>query len=200
LPMPLLHSFLYLNNMRLLSIFLCFVPLLVLGQSSKEVSVEHLQNLKNGALLVRLPTAQNKIKSLLDIGLEKQANKVAREQQLENIKVFLAFKSAYDFSKVYFFYNLSSESIQNGNFKGHLLNENLEPDPNVDYSGPYYIAEFDVIQTTGLSALVIKDKNFNLLQKPFPYYAKQFDVFPLFRRSKLDVVKTLNKGLHQSFK
>jgi hypothetical protein len=186
--------------MKLSLSFFLLIPVMIFAQPSQNEVQEQLQYLKNGALFVRIPTAQNKIKALLDAGRETEATKVARSQQLENLKVYLAFKSAYDFSPVYFFYNLSSEAIKKGEFKGHLLNENLEPDSEIDYSGNYYVAEFDVIQTTGLSALVVKDRNFNLLQKPFPYYAKTFDLLPFVRRSRLEVVKALNKGLYNALK
>ncbi|MBA3901462.1 MAG: hypothetical protein H0X62_14860 [Bacteroidetes bacterium] len=186
--------------MRLLILVFFLAPIIALGQSTEDLAQQHLRNLKNGAIFIRLPTSQNKIKAYLDAGQQKKAEKTARSQQLENIKLYLAFKSAYDFSEVYFFYNLSSKAIQSGNFKGHLLNENLEPDPEINYAGPYYIAEFDVIQTTGLSALVIKDSNFNLLQKPFPYYAKLYNFFPLIKKNNLQVVIDLNKGLHSNLK
>jgi hypothetical protein len=180
-------------------LILLLIPSLAFSQT-KEIAQEHLQNLKNGALFVRLPTSQYKIKALLDRGKNKQANQVARKQHLENMGLHTAFRGAYNYSKVYFFYNLSSEAIMRGDFKGHLLNERLEPDPEIDYMGDYYIAEFDVIETTGLSALVIKNKNFERMEKPFPYYSKKYGILPVVQRNRVDIVKDLNKSLHKNYK
>jgi hypothetical protein len=166
------------------------------GQSKKALAKEHARNLKNGALLVRLYTATNKTNALLVRGREEDAVQTQRDQYYINREMYVAFKAAYKFSPVYFFYNTDSDKVRRGEFDGILLNERLFPDSTIKINPSYYyIAEMDNTPGTGMYALVIKNKDFEFLEKPFPYYVKRFDVFPYFRRNKVQMVKKLNKKL-----
>jgi hypothetical protein len=183
------------SSFLILITLLC--PTLLYSQTSKEKSSEHLKNLQSGALLVRLPTAQYKLQALVDAGKTAEAKKTVRRLNIDNKAIYIAFNGGYDFSKVYFFYNLSSEDIRQRNFHGRLLNENLEPDPNIlPQEENFYVAEFTVIEPIGLSALVIMDLDFNYIEKPFPYYVKEYDILPIFRRNRLSTVRMLNSNLH----
>jgi hypothetical protein len=172
-------------------------PFHATAQSSKEMAAEHLKNLEKGALLVRLPTEQYKLQALIDAGKQAEAKKAARRLKVNNRAVYTAFKGGYNYSKVYFFYSLSSDDIKNRNFRGNLLNEQLEPDPNiVPAEEHFYIAEFTVIEPIGLSALAIMDLTLNYIEKPFPYYVKEYDIIPIFKRNRLSTVRMLNNNLH----
>lgn len=182
------------------SIFIfLFIPLITLGQTRKEVASQNIQNLKNGALIVRLKTAENKINALKKVGREKEAEEAAKKQYLENQEIYTAFKTIYNFSPVYFFYSSSSNNILLEKYKGNLLNEKLEVDTTINVTEQYiYISEFDNTPGTGLSALVIKNKKFELLEKPFPFYVKGYDLFPVFRRHKSDMISIMNGKLHKA--
>lgn len=175
-----------------------FIPMVSFGQNKRELAHQNVLQLKEGALLVRLYTSESKINALKKLGQEKEAEEVIRNQMLENRAIYTSFSAIYDFSKVYFFYNTSSDQILKKEFKGNLLNEKLEVDSLIDIdSEHYFIAEFDFTPSTGLYALVIKDSEFEFLKKPFPYYVKRYDVLPIARRSPFDMVHILNNKLHQ---
>ena len=52
----------------------------------------------------------------------------------------------------------------------------------------------------GFTALIIRDASFVQLQKPFPYYVRTFEGFPLFTRKKNKAVVLLNKNLESYFR
>jgi hypothetical protein len=180
----------------LVLIFFVFFHLSLFGQSKKAIAKQHAKNIKDGVLLVRLYTATYKTNALLERGKEDDAVRTQREQYYINREMYIAFKATYKFSPVYFFYNTDSEKVKKGEFEGILLNEKLYPDSSIKINpSHYYIAEMDNTPGTGLYALVVKDNNFEFLEKPFPYYVKRFNVFPYFRRNKVQMVKKLNKKL-----
>jgi hypothetical protein len=182
-----------------IAIFILFViiPLFSAAQVKKEIAMEHIQTLQEGALLVRLKTSKNKINALKEAGKEKEAERMVRFQELENKAIASAFITAYNFSPVYFFYSSSSENLAKGNLKGHILNSELVPDTSILPSGKsFLIAEFDVSPSTGVKSLVVRDKDFNYLKKPFPNYIRTFEDFFIFSRSRLKVIEMYNNKLN----
>ena len=180
-------------------LILLFFPCIALAQTNKEIATDHLNKLKNGVLLVRLKTSENKVNALKKAGRDKEAEEIIKKQYLENQKIYAAFKTAYHFSPGYFFYSSSSNEILRENYKGSLLNEKLEVDSvlNVTASN-IYISEFDNTQGTGFFALVIKNQKYELLVKPFPFYVKGFDFLPVFRKPIVDMVYILNGKLNKA--
>lgn len=178
---------------------LLFLPLLSLGQTRKEVAAADINKLKSGALLVRLKTSENKINALKKLGRDREAEEVIKKQHLENQEIYTAFKTAYHFSPVYFFYSSASNEIKEKMYLGNLLNEKLEVDSTINISASHiYISEFDNTKGTGLFALVIKNQQYEMLVKPFPFYVKGFDLLPVFRRPILDMVSILNGKLNKA--
>jgi hypothetical protein len=168
------------------------------AQNRKETARENAQKLREGVLLVRLYTSQNKINALLAAGRDAEAERVRKEQYYKNKELYVSFKTQYSYSDVYFFLNTDSYRILNRDFDGAFVNEEFERDSSIKISPQhFYIAEMGFTPGTGLYALVVKDDQFEFLEKPFPYYIKRFRVLPVFRRYKVYMVRKLNKKLYQ---
>lgn len=153
-------------------------------QSSETYSKFSIAKLKSGILLVRLKTREKGIDALLKNGQKRKAEKYRKEVYEDNLSVINAFKKNYNFSDVYFFYSSNSEDVRNKNFKGVFLNENLEKDENIvlDPSKTFYmILDIGAVKIPGddetrhyanaiSRALVVKDRDFEQLYRPFPFY------------------------------
>jgi hypothetical protein len=150
-----------------------------------------IKQLKNGALCVRL----HNNKTLID-GLKKMGKAdLAAQKELEflaiNKNIVMAFTRYYNFSKVYFFYSTSSDTLLKGARSGIFLDTNLVVDPKIEMKETFYLlAEHDdaynssigfvpedtarFIKETGNpskeAAMVIKNKYGHQLKDPFPFF------------------------------
>ena len=177
----------------------------------------NLKRLREGTLLVRLKTDENKIAAFIKKGKKEQA------EQTERIRRDLNFKK-----------------VTEQQFGGIFLNNKLERDPDisVDTNKGYYIGEIDVLEADtakhadmpywdpntkkiehtyygsqsdySRSALVIRDKHFIQLRRPFPYYVaceseKASDplvkaVNTSIKPSVYKAVEKWNKKLHKKYR
>ncbi len=176
-------------------------------------SIEEVEGLKKGALLVRLKTSENKITKLREIGLEKEANKVKNEQAEENKNIIKAFKDHFNFCPVYFFMSNQSNNVRSNELTNIFINENLETADTIQFIGDYLTAEFSRTQgvpgkdengnrvatssSYGLPSLIVMDKNFVQMSNPFPS-AIRTAMFndPIV---KIKAVKSLNEELFYFF-
>ena len=143
--------------------------------------------------IVRLRTSELKITALKNKGLVKEAEEIRIAQEITNKQIIEAFRKEYNFSKVYFFYSNYSTKVKEGNYNGCLMNVNMEIDSS--FTGDkYLIGEFDESTTTQMDAFFIKDKNYEQLKKPFPFFIKQNE-FLISTRSYEEVVHDLNLRL-----
>ncbi len=151
-----------------------------------------INRLKTGALVVRLRTNNLLINRLLKEG----DTILAREKQIEtagiNLNTIKAYTQNYTFSKVYFIYSGSSDSLLNGVRKNIFLDSNLRVDPNIVMNEDFYLlAERDqaynstigfvkedsarLVKEEGYGvkemAVIVKNKYGHQLKKPFPYAA-----------------------------
>src|ERR1051326_3869075 len=78
------------------------------------VAMWQINQLKNGALLVRLHNNQKLIEGLKKMGQADLAAQKEYEQMAINKNIVLAFTKNYIFSKVYFFFSNASDSIFRG--------------------------------------------------------------------------------------
>ncbi|HLN54243.1 MAG TPA: hypothetical protein VK212_11095 [Lentimicrobium sp.] len=158
-----------------------------------------LNSLNNGLLLVRLKTATNTINAYKSKGLNEAAEKLEMKRRDENLQIVKAFRENYHFSRVEFFFSSDSKKVEQGDFYGIFLNDSLVHDSSIkaDTANIWYIAEVDFLESvTGKrwessyntdstkprkiyyttssdfsrAAIVIRDKNFEQLRRPFPYY------------------------------
>jgi hypothetical protein len=128
---------------------------------------------------------------------------MAEKKRLEglaiNLNVSKAYRKNYTFSKLYFIYGQSNDSLLNGTRSGIFLDSNLIRDPAIVMTEDFYlIAETDNIynssigfieedsaryvkergpKTTTEASIVVKNKYRHQLKKPFPYKAYWTPIF-----------------------
>ncbi|MFC5269362.1 hypothetical protein [Adhaeribacter terreus] len=176
----------------------------------------HIQNLKNGVLLVRLRTSEKAIISLEKAGNEQMAATLRRRQEAENKRLIAAFQQHFKFCPVYFFLSSYSDKIKSGDYKGSFVNENLELTAAPEIADRnYYVAEITDLEQyrpepddlnssnnaeVSFKALVVRDNDFHQLNKPFPYFIKASQNIPPRKRSEPEMVELLNGNLVSFYK
>lgn len=150
-----------------------------------------IQNLKYGALIVRLQNNQLKIEACKRTGNHQLAKKIIAETRFYNKTVIKAYLQNYNFSKVYFIYSQSSDSLLKGVRKGIFIDTTLQVNPEIVMTENYYLlAEKDYVYNSTIgfvkedsarfaresgsrtieAPVVIKNKYGHQLKKPFPFY------------------------------
>jgi hypothetical protein len=157
----------------------------------KIIGAWQINQLKEGALVVKL-----KANALAINAVKKQGNvQLAERMRLEaagvNTNIMRAFRNNYTFSKVYFIYGSSVDSLLNGKREGIFLDTNLNVDANIVLNEKFYLlAEIDRLYNSSIgfvkedsarfvrengssnnaeTFVVIKNKFGHQLKKPFPY-------------------------------
>ncbi|MBL7895798.1 MAG: hypothetical protein JNK50_10950 [Bacteroidia bacterium] len=155
------------------------------------ISKWQINQLKNGALVVRLHNNKKLIESLRKMGKADLATQKEYEMMAINKNIVLAFQKYYTFSKVYFFYSHHSDTLLNGTRSGIFLDSNLVVDPSIEMKEKFYLlAEKDDVYNSSIgyvkedtallvkeignpskeAAIVIKNKYGHQLKDPFPFY------------------------------
>ncbi|MDG2247360.1 MAG: hypothetical protein P8L71_13480 [Flavobacteriales bacterium] len=182
----------------------------------RELAVTQIQELKTGALLVRLPENQIAINLALEKGFVKRAENIQKELDLKNYQVAKAFQHNYTFSEVYFFKASDTEHVKNQQWDSiTYYNYDLEPSPPImrfEGGKPHFTAELTLLRadtTHGnvegngddpmFEALIIKSPDFIQLHKPFPYYVRTWSSLPI-RRKTTKVVELLDGNLWLFYK
>ncbi len=158
-----------------------------------KVAKAQIIKLKNeGALLVRLKTNANTINRLKAAGNNDLATQVERETELSNKIVMLSYKHAFTFCPVYFFYSSYSDSVKHKKLTAILLDSTLRENGNVVCDKSFYlIADEGTLYNSSLGLvteeqaptakengapgrdaipIVIKNRFYVQLHKPFPYF------------------------------
>lgn len=165
---------------------------------------EHIKNLQEGILLVRLFSKSKGIEAIRAAGNEKAADELEESQRIKNLKIVKAFESKYSFSQVYFFYSHDSKHILSEQWDQiKLLNFDLNPAlVNKDLANQnFYVAEFSNINGNsegnnsglGFKALVIMDDQLKQLSSPFPYYQKSSFLF--VKKTEDSIIEDWNEKL-----
>jgi len=166
--------------------------------NNKANAYEQISSLKSGALLVRLQTKQPTIDAYNEKGYTEIAAELEKNQIAGNKRIIQAFNEDFHFCKVYFFLSEDSEAIEENRLDDVIfLNSNYEKDPSIELNEPFYlIAIFGGAGTlvdkdddpyeamVSFDALVIVDKKFEPLRKPFPYYVKLPSEIPNLKKLK----------------
>lgn len=79
-------------------------------------SFDHIEFLKENILLVRLKSADNKIKLLKSNQDQARVNEEIQRIKIENSEIMKAFDNHFDFCKVYFFHPKEARQLRKGNF------------------------------------------------------------------------------------
>lgn len=156
-----------------------------------KVAYAQINLLKKGALLVRLKTNSRAISKLKSAGNIDLATNLEKETELENRIIMSAYKKEFTFCPVYFFYSECSDSIRKNNITGIFIDSTLQVNSSIVCKASFYlIAEQDGIYNSSLglvpesianaarekgsytrdAAIVVKNKYFIQLHKPFPFF------------------------------
>lgn len=150
---------------------------------------EHIQQLHNGTMVVRLRSKENNIeameKSLAKDGisgadrrrLEKMLNKTIEVRDKENKEIVASIQRYYKFSDYLFVYDSNIRQLYEREKSGYFLNAQLEIDSNIsiDLSKPFYVLGYgrrDPTNENRLEGLILSDSNKETLESPFPYFSR----------------------------
>lgn len=156
--------------------------------NDREKAFTQIALLKNGALIVRFRTQDRKIEAYRNAGNIKLANQLEKELSDFNKALAQAFKTYYQFSKVYFMYPADYSRFLAGDTAGYFYNYNMVLDTSIaiDRLDDFFICEYGpvyaediidpnnartkVVTSTPMlqDALVIKDTDLDQLLTPFP--------------------------------
>ncbi len=156
------------------------------------VAKAQINKLKSGgALLVRLKTNATLIARLKAAGNMDMATKVEREVAISNKIVIASYLKEFTFCPVYFFYSNRSDSVKHKKLDGILVDSNLVENPAVVCNADFYlVAESGELYNSSLGIvpeseapksvergspsrdvpILIKNRYFIQLHKPFPYF------------------------------
>jgi len=154
------------------------------------ISAWQINQLKTGALIVRLKTNKKLIDALIAKGNPELANQKEIETFVMNKNIMMAYLKSYNFSKIYFINSQFSDSLLRGTRAGIFLDTNMQIDPNINMSESFYLlAERDFAYNSSIGfvpldsaekvvecgnpgaemSVVIKNKFGHQLKNPFPY-------------------------------
>ncbi len=116
--------------------------------SAKQIAKQQIIDLHANALLVRLKTGENIINAMIKAGNMELVQKKQKQIDLENKRIIKAFKSEFDFCKVYFFYSKDSKFIKENELSVvNFLDDSLHIIQNIDLNlDKFFIAEFGNVQ------------------------------------------------------
>lgn len=155
----------------------------------KVVGAWQINELKKGALVVRLRTNRHLIEGLLARGQKQLAEQKAEETYMINRNLMRAYKNNIRFCKVYFITSGSSDSLLKGMRSGIFLDTLLNVDPKIVMNEEFYmLAERDYIYNSSIGfvpedsaksviehgnptvemGIVIKNKYGHQVKPPFP--------------------------------
>ena len=157
----------------------------------KIIGAWQINQLKEGALVVKLKTNSKIITELEKIGNQELANKKKLETFLVNKNIMMAYLDNFKFCKLYFINSSGNDSLLNGMRNGIFLDTTLRINPAIEMKEKFYlIAERDNIYNSSIGfvaedsaryvkehgnpsgqvvEIVIKNKYGHQLKKPFPY-------------------------------
>lgn len=143
------------------SILFFLVLTLIWGSSKASISGENqtkkdrvkiaeqlIKDLRNGALLVRLPARKKTIDAMLETGRIEQAERYKKELKTKNQDLILAFRNNFTFCKVYFFSSEQSAAVLEQKWTSVVfLNDSLKKDTTIQFNmGPYLTGEIANIE------------------------------------------------------
>jgi hypothetical protein len=199
------------------------------GKQIKISSTQQINQLQNGALLVRLKTQKSTIAALRKKGKDELADKRETQQADLNREIITAFQTYFDFCPTYFFFSDCSNTVREKQFDSvDFLNHLLQIDTTIVFNKkPFLTAEFGTIEqdTTKYFDGYYYFQGENGLERRTRYYggtnmgfgalvikSDQFiqlkKPFPYYvrtfdslpiKRSPKTVVKKMNKKLHRFY-
>jgi len=159
-----------------------------------QIAAWQIQNLRFGALVVRLQNNQKKIDACRKVGNVDLENKIRSETQYYNKLMIQAYTDEFHFCKVYFIFAQYSDSLLNGLRKGIFIDSTLQINNAIEMTEAYYIlAEKDYVFNSSIglvkedtakfisengnpafqAPVVLKNKFGHQLKAPFPFYVNR---------------------------
>lgn len=198
---------------------------IIKGKKNKALAEQAILTLHDGALVIRLKSKRNKITKLEELlakpdikesdakKLRKELERTISERDEFNNALAAAFEKNYTFSGYYFIYDTASVALKNGEKSGFFLDENLEVDPKIQLTQDsfflIYNGTLDATDRSGMEALIILDRRFEVVPAPFPYYTRVNSFWRVFERvfsprnaikkDAYKIVAALNKNLKEYF-
>ncbi len=187
----------------------------------QEMARTQINALKNGVLLIQLKTRQNTIDAYKKRGASAKAEKIKEAQAADNKSIVKGFKNHFTFCPTYFYYSTDQKAVEKGDFKTvTFLDENLSPiQPNINLDTTTYfisgisksnfsnttlnnIPNYKIPYEKGIKfdAFIIKNKDFQQLSSPFPYYAKTHVAVKVNDKKRWESIKKLNARLHNYYR
>lgn len=203
------------NMIKRYRLFACLCFLLIMASTSlySQDPDSSIHQLKNGYLIVRLPSYKNKIDTLQNMiaRAEEGAGKKrlssllteAIEQRDSTRSDYMnAFRQYYNFSKVAFIMDYDSRQKSKGRYFG-FADEPVSID--VISSEPVYYLHFERTTDSKIDAVVIYDAEQRRIPRPFPNNFARGGISFLFvsveGKSFAEWrVKKMNKQLHKFYK
>ncbi|MEZ5040749.1 MAG: hypothetical protein R2828_12670 [Saprospiraceae bacterium] len=175
-----------INRLALVVITLFFIGgSSITAQNAETKAKAMLQQLKNGALIIRIPSNQNKIKALTELTNKAEATVVERERAAsllestqnetaaESVIIQATFANFFKFTQCYFMYDKDTDQLSKGEKQGYFLDEQLQYSSTVTLDVDHFfvldIGYTDPANSARSYALIIKDQGFKELTAPFPY-------------------------------
>lgn len=190
------------------------LPFVALAQTNKDVAIQQITALKGGALIVRLKTSDKSVEAYRRNGRTEVAERIIEERKAQNQKIINAFRTGFDFCKIYFIYASSTNDLLEGK-KGIFLNDTLAIDPSIELQDSFFlIAEYGAVtanmrgdeyhyknvnkteatsSTSTTSALFMSDTTLVQLKEPFPFYQI------VLLENYVKAVERMNNALHRFY-
>ncbi len=169
------------------------------------IAFSHIQKLKKGTLLVRLHTQSRAIEILRSKKRDREADILVARNAKRNKEVIKAFRGVFDFCDVHFFYSEDSSAIREREFDSVFRDDSLDVIPKVKLTKDsiFYIADFGLVyfQAFGeyFEGVAMMNQDFELLEKPFPYYVRKRSGMAIFKRTNAEMVIKLQSNLSKYY-
>lgn len=161
---------------------------------------QSIRELKDGVLVVRLRTQSNKISRLKEYiakepsdspaasRLAAQLKETEEEVATENRLLAMAFRETYQFSEVLFVADTLAPLLKEQDPGEIFLDADLSPEPSLSLGQrPFLVAGMGTASYSDAAAgndesLVVYDRHFNRMEKPFPSYSSVTAISLLLKR------------------
>lgn len=185
----------------------------------KERAADDLKALHDGYLFFQLFDRESTKNSIREHLGEKAVLQYEAEEKEKHDNLMKAFRENYTFSKVLFFYSHDKKKIKDDDFstvKFYTDSNQLVSNDTIDFSH-FFIAEVSRIEidstiyTDGdgvehktanysFSALIVRDRDFVQLGKPFPYYVRTMEGMPILQKKSMRLIAAFQNKLERKYK
>ena len=178
--------------MRAIAIILLTILVAPQFSNAQTEASTAMQQLKEGALIVKLIVPQKKLDALLSSNKKEEMIALEEETKMRHEQIIQAFETTYTFSKVYFILTPDIGKLADGDptvlfdTKGH----------SADQIPPSWLyIELSESPKRGIDGFVVRDSEHFVLTKPFPYFVSQWDFLHINKRTYIEMLAIWQKKL-----